>query len=51
MSAQRMVRVTIPTLNCAAVLDETVQSVLAQDYDANRIAILFADFGSTDGTL
>jgi hypothetical protein len=43
--------VTIPTYNNADVLDATVQSVLTQDYEQDKIILLFADFGSTDGTL
>lgn len=51
MSNQPSIRVTIPTYNNVDELDKTVQSVLTQAYDEERISILFADFGSTDGTL
>lgn len=51
MSSAPVVCVTIPTYNCADTLDATVRSVLAQKYDQEKIIILFADFGSTDGTL
>ena len=46
-----VIRVIVPTLNNAADLDATVESVLAQDYDGDKIFMTFVDFGSIDGTL
>jgi len=51
MSFQPVISVTIPTFNNVNEVDATVQSILNQDYDKNKINILFADFGSTDGTV
>jgi glycosyltransferase involved in cell wall biosynthesis len=45
-----VIRVIVPTFNNADELDATVESILAQDYDFDKIFIAFVDFGSTDGT-
>jgi succinoglycan biosynthesis protein ExoA len=45
------VTIAMPCLNEAAYIDACVRSVLAQDYPADRLEILVADGGSTDGTL
>jgi len=42
--------VILPTLNAAALLDNCLASVAAQNYPADRIEILIADAFSTDGT-
>lgn len=46
-----LVTIAMPCLNEAAYIDACVRSVLAQDYPADKIEILVADGGSTDGTL
>lgn len=46
-----MISVIIPTLNSAAVLEKCLASIAAQDYPKNKIEIIIADGGSTDGTL
>jgi glycosyltransferase involved in cell wall biosynthesis len=45
------VSVVIPALNAARTLDECLASIRAQDYSHDRIEIIIADAGSTDGTL
>jgi succinoglycan biosynthesis protein ExoA len=45
------VTIAMPCLNEAGYIDACVRSVLAQDYPADRLEILVADGGSTDGTL
>ena len=44
------VTVVMPVRNEAAFLSRSVGSVLAQDYPADRMEILIAEGGSTDGT-
>lgn len=41
----------IPTWNNEDVLEETVQSVYKQNYDPQKLYLMFVDFGSTDGTM
>lgn len=45
------IRVLVPTWNNVDEIDATVQSVLAQDTNPEKIHLTFVDFGSTDGTL
>jgi glycosyltransferase involved in cell wall biosynthesis len=40
----------IPTLNCAALLENCLQSIERQTYPRDRYEIVIADAGSTDGT-
>ncbi len=51
MAESPFVTIAMPCLNEAAYIDACVRSVLAQDYPAERLEILVADGGSTDGTL
>lgn len=41
----------MPTLNSGAVLKRCLKSVREQEYDQNKIEIVVADGGSTDGTV
>jgi len=45
------ISIVIPTLNAASVLKECLESIDKQDYPKNKIEIVIADGGSTDGTL
>jgi len=45
------VSIVIPTYNSERTLDSCLGSILSQDYPANKIEIVIADGGSTDGTL
>lgn len=42
--------VIIPALNCVEEVDDCVAALRAQDYPADRIQIVVADNGSSDGT-
>lgn len=46
-----MISIIIPTLNSAAVLEKCLSSIVSQSYPKNKIEIIIADGGSTDGTL
>ena len=50
LTACFVIRIIVPTLNNADELDATVESILALDYDLDKIFIAFVDFGSTDST-
>lgn len=45
-----LVTVLIDTYNHGRLLDEAIESVLAQDFPAERFEIVIVDDGSTDGT-
>jgi succinoglycan biosynthesis protein ExoA len=45
-----LVSVVMPIRNEAAYIAETLRSVLTQDYGADRMEVIVADGGSTDGT-
>lgn len=45
------ISIVTPTFNSMRTLDVYMQAILAQDYPHDRIEIIFADGGSTDGTL
>ena len=45
------VSVVIPTLNAARTLGECLASIREQDYPRDRLELVVADAGSTDGTL
>jgi len=45
------IRVLVPTWNNVDEIDATVQSVLEQDTNPEKIHLAFVDFGSTDGTM
>ena len=40
----------IPVLNAAGILENCLQSIRRQDYPLEKIEIILADGGSTDGT-
>lgn len=48
---QPIISVILPTLNAERTLDLCLNSLRAQDYPRDRIEIVLADAGSTDGTL
>lgn len=45
------ISIIIPTLNSTKTLRECLESITMQDYPKDRIEIIIADGGSTDGTL
>ena len=45
------ISIIIPTLNSAKTLKDCLESIVAQDYPEDKIEIIIADAGSTDGTL
>jgi|DewCreStandDraft_2_1066082.scaffolds.fasta_scaffold01071_11 glycosyltransferase involved in cell wall biosynthesis len=45
------ISIVIPTLNAARVLGRCLESIAAQDYPRERLELIIADGGSTDGTL
>jgi len=45
------VSIVIPTLNAISVLKECLECLDKQDYSKNKIELVIADGGSTDGTL
>ncbi|MEA2020138.1 MAG: glycosyltransferase family 2 protein [Patescibacteria group bacterium] len=45
------VSVVIPTLNAASVLEECLEAISKQDYPEDKVEIVVADGGSTDGTV
>lgn len=47
----RTVSIVIPIFNSMRTLSLCIESILAQKYNHNLIEIIFADGGSTDGTL
>jgi glycosyltransferase involved in cell wall biosynthesis len=51
MAGPPFVSVAMPCLDEAAYIEGCLRSVLAQDYPADRLEVLVADGGSTDGTL
>lgn len=44
------ISVIIPTYNSSRVIDRCLESIAAQDYPSERIEIIIADAGSSDGT-
>ena len=51
MSEQKMVTIVTPVLNSMRTLDEYMQAIIMQDYPHDKIDIIIADGGSTDGTI
>lgn len=45
------ISIIIPTLNSAKTLKDCLASIAMQDYPKDKIEIIIADGGSTDGTL
>jgi glycosyltransferase involved in cell wall biosynthesis len=45
------VSVVIPTLNAASVLEDSLKSIVSQDYPKDQLEIIIADGGSTDATV
>jgi len=45
------ISIVTPTYNCMRTLDEYMDAVVMQDYPHDKIEFVFADGGSTDGTL
>ncbi len=48
---QPTISVLIPTLNAEKTLGECLKQIAAQDYPAEKVEIIVADGGSTDGTI
>jgi glycosyltransferase involved in cell wall biosynthesis len=46
-----LISIILPTLNAERTLDRCLSSLASQDYPRDRIEIVMADAGSTDGTL
>lgn len=44
------VQIVIPTYNDVDCIDCTINSIMNQQYDLNKIYVVIVDFGSTDGT-
>jgi len=51
MSALPTISVILPTLNAARTLGQCLASIRSQEYPRDRVEIVIADAGSTDGTL
>ncbi len=51
MSETLSVSIVTPTYNIMRTMDEYMGAILAQDYPHDKLEIIFADGGSTDGTL
>lgn len=45
------ISIVIPTLNAFSVLQDCLESIMAQDYPKGLLEIIITDGGSTDGTL
>lgn len=45
------ISIVIPTLNSAKTLKQCMESIAGQDYPKDKIEVIVADGGSTDGTL
>ena len=45
------ISIVIPTLNSERTLDKCLQSIVSQDYPLDKLEVIIADAGSTDGTL
>ena len=45
------VSIVTPTLNIMRVIDDYLQAILVQTYPHDKIEIIIADGGSTDGSL
>lgn len=46
-----LISIILPTLNAARTLDRCLASIRSQDYPSERVEIVMADAGSSDGTL
>lgn len=46
-----LISIITPTLNAQSVLEECLRSISEQDYPKDKIEIIIADGGSSDGTL
>jgi len=51
MNTIPLISIIIPTLNSRKTIGECLESILKQDYPKDRIEIIIADGGSTDGTI
>ncbi len=51
MSESLFVSIVTPTFNVMRTLDEYMNAILNQDYPHDRLEIIFADGGSTDGSI